>query len=124
MSWPDFWGTLLPPLAAALGTILTALAWTAVTYLKVVRDKYVESVDREALHSAVATGVRAEFELEPLATTKGMAAAVARHVLDKGAPEAAKAFDLSGGDLTRLVASKVSETRARKAAAETRSLQP
>lgn len=116
MSWPDFWATVLPPLAAALAAIITALAWTAVAYLKSVRDKFEESKDREALHSAVTTGIQAKLELDPRATDKEVVAAAARHVLDKGAPDAVKAFGLTGNDLSRYVASKVGEERARKLA--------
>jgi hypothetical protein len=113
MSWPDFWSTVLPPLAAALAAIVTALAWTAVAYLKSVRDKFEESKDREALHSAISTGVRAELEHDPLAPDKAVVAAAARHVLDKGAPDAVLAFGLSGSDVARLATSKVGEERAR-----------
>jgi hypothetical protein len=116
MTWVDFWGTVLPPLAAALAMVITGLAWTAVAYLKSVRDKFEESKDREALHSAVSTGIQAELELDPFAPDKKVVAAAARHVLDKGAPEAVRAFGLSGGDLTRFVASKVGEERAKKLA--------
>jgi hypothetical protein len=116
MSWVEFWQTVLPPLAAALAMIITALAWTAVAYLKSVRDKFEESKDREALHSAVSTGIQAELESDPLASNKKLAAAAAKHVLDKGAPDAVKAFDLTGNDLARYVASKVGEERARKRA--------
>lgn len=113
MSWPDFWATVLPPLAAALAMVITALAWTAVAYLKSVRDKFEESKDREALHSAVKTGVRSELELDPLAPDKQVTVAAARYVLDKGAPDAAKAFGLTASDISRVVASKLSEERAR-----------
>lgn len=117
MSWPEFWQTVLPPLAAALAMIITALAWTAVAFLKSVRDKFEESKDREALHSAVSTGIQEELKLDPNASDKQLTIAAARHVLDKGAPEAVKAFGLSGTDLSRMVASKLNEERA-KAAAE------
>lgn len=112
MTWQEFYNTVL----AALATVVVALAWTAVAYLKSMRDKFNESKDREALHSAVTTGIRAELELDPLAPDKTLVAAAARHVLDKGAPEAVRAFGLSGGDLTRFVASKVGEERAKKLA--------
>jgi hypothetical protein len=116
MTWPDFWGTVLPPLAAALGMIVTALAWTAVAYLKSVRDTFAESKDREALHSAVRTGIQAELELDPGASDKQVAIAAAKHVLDKGAPDAVRAFDLSGTDLTRFIVGKVGEERSKRTA--------
>src|SRR3954470_8179835 len=115
MTWPDFWGTVLPPLAAALGMIVTALAWTAVAYLKSVRDKFEESKDREALHSAVSTGIQEELRMDPNASDKQVTIAAARHVLDKGAPEAVRTFGLSGTDLSRMVASKITEERAKVA---------
>lgn len=111
MAWVEFWNVVLPPLGAVLSMMLTALAAAMVTTLRAIADKLIESLDRQALHSAVTTGVRAELELEPLATTKTIAAAAGRYVLDKGAPEAVKAFDLTGSDLTRLVASKVIQER-------------
>jgi hypothetical protein len=116
MTWPDFWGTVLPPLAAALGMIVTALAWTAVAYLKSVRDKFEESKDRETLHSAVSTGIQEELRMDPNASDKQVMIAAARHVLDKGAPEAVRAFGLSGTDLSRVIASKITEERAKVAA--------
>src|SRR4051794_22951674 len=106
MSWVDFWATVLPPLAAALAMVITALAWTAVAYLKSVRDKFEEAKDRETLHSAVRTGVRAELEMDPHASDKLIAESASRHVLDKGAPDAVRAFGLTGGDLSRLAMSK------------------
>jgi hypothetical protein len=111
MSWPE----LLDAARTALATIMVALVWTAVAYLRSVRFKFEESKDREALHSAVRTGIRDELELDPLASDKQVAVAAARHVLDKGAPDAVKAFDLSGGDLNRIIISKVGEERAQMA---------
>lgn len=116
MSWPEFWQTILPPFAAALAMVITALAWTAVAYLKSVRDKFEEAKDREALRSARSTGIQAELEVDPLAPDKQVVAAAARHILDKGAPDAVKNFGLSGRDLYRFVSSTVSEERAKKLA--------
>lgn len=115
MTWPEFWSTVLPPIAAGLAMIVTAAAWTAVAYLRALRDKFEEAKNREALHSAVTTGVRAELELDPLAPDKQVANSAARYVLDKGAPDAVHAFGLTGGDLSRLAVSKVAEERARAA---------
>lgn len=114
MGWPDFWATVLPPVAAALGAIVTAAAWTAVAYLKNMRDKFEESKDREALHSALSTGIQYALEADPASTDKELVAKTARYVLDQGAPDAAKAFGLTASDLTRLVASKLSEERSRR----------
>lgn len=114
MPWVEFWQTVLPPVAAALAAIITAAAWTAVAYLKNMRDKFDESTDRQALHSALSTGVRAELETNPLASDKQITAGAARYVMDKGAPKAAKAFGLTGTDLSQLVASKVSEERSKR----------
>lgn len=116
MSWPDFWATVLPPLAAALAMVITGLAWTAVAYLKSVRDKFEESKDREALRSARTTGIQAELELDPNASDKQVIAGAAKHILDKGAPDAVRAFDLSARDLARFVSGAVSEERAKKLA--------
>jgi predicted ATPase len=116
MSWPEFWSTILPPFAAALAMVVTALAWTAVAYLKSVRDKFEEAKDREALRSARSTGIQAELERDPTASDKQVVTAAARHILDKGAPDAVKAFDLSGNDLARFISSAVGEERAKKAA--------
>lgn len=116
MSWPEFWQTILPPFAAALAMVITALAWTAVAYLKSVRDKFEESKDREALHSAISTGLQEELDRDPQAPDKQLIVAAARHVLNKGAPDAVKAFDLSGTELARLVSSKVGDERAKKLA--------
>lgn len=115
MTWPEFWETILPPMAAALAMVITALAWTAVAYLKAMRDKFEESSDRQALHSAVKTGVQAELEMDPNASNKQIAVAAARHVLDKGAPDAVRGFGLTGIDLNRMIASQVAEERARRA---------
>lgn len=113
MTWAEFWATVLPPVAAALIAVISAAAWTVVAYLKSMRDKFNESKDREALHSAVTTGVRSELEMDPHAPDKQVAAAAARYVLEKGAPDAVKAFDMTGRDLSRMAVSKVTEERAK-----------
>lgn len=115
MTWSEFWANVLPPVAAALAMVVTALAWTAVAYLKHMREKFEEGKDREALHSAVETGVKAELVVDPCASDKQITAAAAKHVLDKGAPDAVKAFGLTGSDLNRIITSKVAEERAKQA---------
>lgn len=114
MTWVEFWGTILPPLAAALAMVVTALAWTAVAYLKRLRDKFEEAKDREALHSAVQTGVKSELQIDPYAKDKQIVASAAKYVIEKGAPDAVKAFGLKGQDLAWLISSKVSEERAKR----------
>lgn len=116
MSWPDFWGTVLPPLAAAIAMVITAIGWLGVIYLKWIARKFVEGIDRETFHSAVSTGIQSALERNPQADDKELVAAAARHILDKGAPDAVKAFGLSGSDISRFVASKVGEERAKKQA--------
>lgn len=116
MTWLDFWGTVLPPLAAALAMVITALAWTAVAYLKSVRDTFKEAKSREALHSAASTGLQEALERDPLAPDKQLVAMAARHILDKGSPDAVKDFDLSGSDIARFVSSKIGGERAKKLA--------
>lgn len=114
MTWPEFWSTILPPIAAALAAIISAAAWTAVAYLKSMRDKFEEAKDREALHSAISTGVRAELELDPHASDKQIASGAAKYVMSSGAPDAAKAFGLTGPELSTLIASKVGGERAKR----------
>lgn len=114
-SWPAFWETVLPPLAAALAMVITALAWTAVAYLKSMRDKFEEGKDREALHSAATTGLRAELQTDPCASDKTIVAGAAKYVADRGAPDAVKAFGMSGPDISRIITSKVGEERAKVA---------
>lgn len=116
MSWPDFWATVLPPLAAALAMVITALAWTAVAYLRSVRDTFRESKARETLHSAASTGLQEALDHDPLASDKQLVAAAARHILNKGAPDAVRDFDLSASDIARFVSSKIGEERAKKLA--------
>jgi len=113
MTWVDFWAAVLPPLVVALLAVISAVAGLAVAYLRAMQRKYDESMDRQALHSAVTTGVKAELEIDPAAPDKQIAAAAARYVIDKGAPDAVRAFGLSVSDLTRLVVSKVGEERGR-----------
>lgn len=115
MTWTDFYAAVLPPLVVALLAVISAVAGLAVAYLRALQRKYDESMDRQALHSALNTGVKAELEIDPAAPDKKIALAAAKYVLDKGAPDAVRAFGLSGSDLTRLVVSKVGDERAKRA---------
>lgn len=114
MTWPEFWATVLPPLAAALAMVITALAWTAVAFLKSLRDKFDEAKNREALESALKTGILSELKVNPEATDKELALAGSKWAVSKGAPDAVKGFGLSGSDLGRKAMGAVDEVRAKQ----------
>src|SRR4051812_25857581 len=112
MTWGEFQASLLFTVATALAVVGTAATSYLITYLKVRKLealKRIEELDRDTLHSAVRTGIQDELELDPNASDKQVAIAAAKHVLNKGAPDAVRAFDLSGSDLSRLIVSKVGE---------------
>lgn len=115
MSWPDFWNAILPPFAAGLAMVFTALCWTAVAYLKSVRDTLEEKGHRETLDSALRTGMLAELKVNPTASDKELAVAGSKWAVGKGAADAVRAFDLGGADLGRKAMSIVPEVRTRLA---------
>ena len=113
MSWSDFLAAVLPAIRDALIMVIAAAAWVAVAYLRSMRDKFEESKNREALDSAIRTGVRAEMQINPEATDKQLAVAGARWATEKGAPDAVSAFGLTGPDLGRKAMSVIPEERSK-----------
>lgn len=113
MNWTEFWQGVLPPLREALLLVIAAAAWTAVAYLKSMREKFEEGKNREALDSAIRTGIRAELKVNPDATDKELAIAGSKWAIGGGAPDAVRAFKLSGSDLGRKAMSAIDEERAK-----------
>lgn len=118
MTWVDIWAAVLPPLIAALLTVISAAAALAVSYLGALKRRYDEASNREALHSALSTGVAGQLDLKPDASDVDLIKAGVRHALHTGSPDAIKAFKLGHDELATLARAKIPEARA--LAAETK----
>lgn len=119
MTYSEFIASALSTVATILALVGTAATSYAIAYFKMKRleaVKRIEELDRATLKSAVSTSLQADLSVDPLASNPELITSAAKYILSKGAPDAAKAFDMTPADLGRLVVSKVGEERAKLAA--------
>lgn len=110
MDRDQFLATVLPALMTFLGVAVPALlAWMG-TILKQWANKQNQAVDRQALHSAMATGMAsAEQKYEGTGTTTQTKVAYAVDYAKKSVPDAIRDLKASTEVLTKIAQSKESK---------------
>ena len=113
MTWAEFWAAVLPPVLSLISVVITVLIGMAATALKNRANITIEQAHRDALHSAIMTGVQAAMRRAGPADLPKVAITETIKYVHQSVPDAVKALRPSDRVLFDLVEAKLTQAQAK-----------